>query len=352
VSSWERGWWRKLFVREPSDQEIWPWQARGLRDLLIRIADDDGRVGRDGEALRRRLRAGAELDEHVQVLLDDGFLVQNDGGLYVRNLEAVQGSEPERRSQAPRREPNAKSGGRWAGTTPEQRSEAARRAADRRWGRDASTHPSDASSDASSSHPLTHGDACDDASSDASSPRAVSGQDLPSESLRNQREREEQTDQKEKQSDACDDASSDASTHDASTHRRTTDPLSLDYVTECPENLPELCRARGLTAGLAKSYGVSVADVHRAISDYRDHFTTGGGFGEKRYNWGKCVRSKVLALHRASALAGIGASESRPEPRRPPPRIENERKPVKAGIVPDFVNEALAPKAAGGPADA
>jgi hypothetical protein len=93
VTHWHRERWRKLYLREPVDQELMPWQVRGLRDLLIRLAEDDGRVARDLHALTLRLRAGHELAPHVETLLEDGFLVATEGGVYVRNLPVAQGDD-------------------------------------------------------------------------------------------------------------------------------------------------------------------------------------------------------------------------------------------------------------------
>jgi hypothetical protein len=93
VTHWHRERWRKLYLREPVDQELMPWQVRGLRDLLIRLAEDDGRVARDLHALTLRLRAGHELAPHVETLLEDGFLVATEAGVYVRNLPVAQGDE-------------------------------------------------------------------------------------------------------------------------------------------------------------------------------------------------------------------------------------------------------------------
>lgn len=307
MTSWDRERWRKLYLREPKDQEILPWQTRGLRDLCIRIAEDDGRLGRDVNALQRLLRAGDELSEHVRELLADGFLEQRDDGLYVRNLPHAQSSpDPSRppKSSTPARAPT---GGRWANTSAEERSAAARKASDARWGRriDGS---GDASPDASVTDATTDGDA----SVDASESRAVSGSSDPSESLPEEREEENRSDQPDQ---------SDASSHDALTHqRRMTDDASsdgggggkerlrLDYVTECPPNLVELCRACGLLRTLAKQHRAPETDVEQAIGDYRDHFTKGRGHGEKRAKWGNQVRGRINDLARANRLLGIAAA--------------------------------------------
>lgn len=94
MTNWRRERWRKLFVREPLEQQAWPWQARGLRDLFIRTAEDDGMVARSLERLRLALHVApgdAVFDACVREMLDDGFLVENELGVWVRNLPAAQG---------------------------------------------------------------------------------------------------------------------------------------------------------------------------------------------------------------------------------------------------------------------
>lgn len=235
VTDWGRERWRKLYLREPVDQELMAWQARGLRDLLIRLADDDGRVARDVAALTLRLRAGHELAPHVDALIEDGFLVAQEGGLYVRNLPRAQRSAAARGQQdgAPT-PPRATGGGRWANTTPEQRAEAARKAASGRWG----PRPGDASGDASpdaSTH-MRHDASTHqgDASGDAFSPRAVSGSLDPSQSVEEEEKREEER-ESARAGYASGNASGDASTHDASTHRR--DPLRASFGSPHPDDL-------------------------------------------------------------------------------------------------------------------
>lgn len=82
--------WRKLYLRESLDQQAWAWQVRGLRDLCIRIADDDGHLATSVDNLLTALRGGEELREAIDVLLDDGFLVEEDDCLVVRNLPVAQ----------------------------------------------------------------------------------------------------------------------------------------------------------------------------------------------------------------------------------------------------------------------
>ena len=42
MKDWSKERWRKLYLREALDQRPWSVMARGLRDYLIRLAEDDG----------------------------------------------------------------------------------------------------------------------------------------------------------------------------------------------------------------------------------------------------------------------------------------------------------------------
>jgi len=42
MKDWAKERWRKLYLREALDQRLWSVMARGLRDYLIRLAEDDG----------------------------------------------------------------------------------------------------------------------------------------------------------------------------------------------------------------------------------------------------------------------------------------------------------------------
>jgi hypothetical protein len=90
--------------------------------------------------------------------------------------------------------------------------------------------------------------------------------------------------------------------------------LGLEYATECPPNLVDLCRDSGLVATLAKKLAVTPEDVEAAISGYSEYFTVGGGFGQKRTKWGACVRARVTDLKNAHRLAGLGAKNSPTKP--------------------------------------
>jgi hypothetical protein len=81
--------------------------------------------------------------------------------------------------------------------------------------------------------------------------------------------------------------------------------LALDYVSECPPRLVDLCSQNGLTATLAREYRASIADVELAIRTYGEFFWQGRGHGEKRRHWGRQVRGRILDLSRANRLVGI-----------------------------------------------
>ncbi len=98
MKDWSKERWRKLYLRETLDQRLWPVMARGLRDYLIRLADDDGALIRDADdpvgALLTVLGAHGDEAEHVgraiELLQRDGFLGGGARSLWVRNLPVAQ----------------------------------------------------------------------------------------------------------------------------------------------------------------------------------------------------------------------------------------------------------------------
>ncbi len=49
MKDWSKERWRKLYLRESLEQRLWSVMARGLRDYLIRLAEDDGTLIRDDD---------------------------------------------------------------------------------------------------------------------------------------------------------------------------------------------------------------------------------------------------------------------------------------------------------------
>lgn len=102
MKDWAKERWRKLYLREALDQRLWSVMARGLRDYLIRLAEDDGALIRDAddpvEALLLALGAHADEADLVRgailLLRRDGFLSGSTRSMFVRNLPTAQTWEP------------------------------------------------------------------------------------------------------------------------------------------------------------------------------------------------------------------------------------------------------------------
>jgi len=98
MKDWSKERWRKLYLREALEQRRWPLMARGLRDYLLRLADDDGALIRDADdpigALLLALGAHdgeAELVvAAIELLLRDGFLLGDARSIFISNLPAAQ----------------------------------------------------------------------------------------------------------------------------------------------------------------------------------------------------------------------------------------------------------------------
>jgi hypothetical protein len=95
---WTKERWRKQYVREPLQQRSWPVMARGLRELLNALAEDDGSLVRDMdepvEALLRALNPQeyeVELVEAaIQLLLRDGLLARDERSIWMPELPRSQ----------------------------------------------------------------------------------------------------------------------------------------------------------------------------------------------------------------------------------------------------------------------
>lgn len=325
MTNWARERWRRLYLREPLEQEAWPWYARGLRNLLIQRAQDDGFVARSVARLRDALRGDEQLEESVELMLDDGFLVETEEGLYVRNLPAAQlDDEPDNDrddEEAPENE-----------TPSARRKRLARLRAKRsrasRSKRDTGAPERDSERDSLRTQSVTERDGVTPPPSPLASPlpppaSQTSQNNQHNHPIRNAHARDGERDAERTESVT-------GSVTQSVTER---DALALDYVTECPVLLVELCTERGLMRSLAAEHHVPDADVIQAVVDYRDHFTKGGGFGEKRKFWGSQVRRRVLALAKGGQLRGLGGGQSgEPDkPRRPPPVADHTRRPVEMG---------------------
>jgi hypothetical protein len=101
MKDWSKERWRKLYLREALEQRLWSVMARGLRDYLIRLSEDDGALIRDAddpvEALLTVLGAHegeAELVRGaIELLRRDGFLGGGARALFVLNLAVAQSWE-------------------------------------------------------------------------------------------------------------------------------------------------------------------------------------------------------------------------------------------------------------------
>ena len=101
MKDWPKERWRKLYLREAVEQRAWSVMTRGLRDYLIRVAEDDGALVRDAEdpldALVRAL--GVHTGEadlvraSLRTLQRDGFLSEGSRSLFVANLPLAQAWE-------------------------------------------------------------------------------------------------------------------------------------------------------------------------------------------------------------------------------------------------------------------
>ena len=102
MKDWAKERWRKLYLREALDQRLWSVMARGLRDYLIRLAEDDGALIRDAddpvEALLLALGTHADeadlVRDAIVLLRRDGFLSGGARSMFVRNLPTAQTWEP------------------------------------------------------------------------------------------------------------------------------------------------------------------------------------------------------------------------------------------------------------------
>jgi hypothetical protein len=95
---WTKERWRKQYIREPLQHRAWPVMARGLRELLNALAEDDGTLVRDVddplEALLRGIHAQEYELELVEaalgLLLREGFLASDERAIWIPDLPRAQ----------------------------------------------------------------------------------------------------------------------------------------------------------------------------------------------------------------------------------------------------------------------
>lgn len=96
--NWAHERWRKQFIREPLQERLWSVVARGLREYLRIVAEDDGTLLCEiDDPISSLVRAlGPRPDEMqflrdaVRVLLQSGFLVHENGRLWIPSLPESQ----------------------------------------------------------------------------------------------------------------------------------------------------------------------------------------------------------------------------------------------------------------------
>lgn len=110
---WSRERWRKQFLREPLQERMWPVMARGLRELLNKLAEEDGTLvsgASDPEAsLVEALAPHSEERQLVRLavslLVRERFLESDETSIWIPDLPASQAArwgssevEPQRES--------------------------------------------------------------------------------------------------------------------------------------------------------------------------------------------------------------------------------------------------------------
>lgn len=95
---WTRERWRKQYVREPLRHRARPVMARGLRELLNALAEDDGTLVRDVDEPAEALLRGLNPQEYelelvqaaLELLLRDGFLAGDEHSIWIPDLPRAQ----------------------------------------------------------------------------------------------------------------------------------------------------------------------------------------------------------------------------------------------------------------------
>ncbi|HVY26140.1 MAG TPA: hypothetical protein VHB79_06290 [Polyangiaceae bacterium] len=95
---WTKERWRKQYIREPLQHRAWPVMARGLRELLNALAEDDGTLVRDVEDPLEALMRGLHAQEYelelveaaLGLLLREGFLASDEHSIWIPDLPRAQ----------------------------------------------------------------------------------------------------------------------------------------------------------------------------------------------------------------------------------------------------------------------
>lgn len=110
---WTREQWRKLYRRESLTSRLQPVLARGLRDYLLRDAEDDGTLVRGqadplgalADALGTHPEERAQVLGYLKIWVQDGYLSVADGRAWVTNLAEAQERRDDSDTEEPSEEP-------------------------------------------------------------------------------------------------------------------------------------------------------------------------------------------------------------------------------------------------------
>lgn len=104
---WTKERWRKQYVREPLQHRAWPVMARGLRELLNALAEDDGTLVRHVDDPAQALLRGLNPQEYeLELLLREGVLARDEHSMWIPDLPRAQAQRdattpPSERTTAP-----------------------------------------------------------------------------------------------------------------------------------------------------------------------------------------------------------------------------------------------------------
>jgi hypothetical protein len=95
---WSKERWRKQYVREPLQHHTWPVMARGLRELLNALAEDDGLLVRGADdpvqallhALHPQEYEAEFVEAAIELLLADGFLERDAQSIWIPEVPWAQ----------------------------------------------------------------------------------------------------------------------------------------------------------------------------------------------------------------------------------------------------------------------